>query len=90
MDVTVQPAVSWMGLNDEIEKSGLFFPVDPAPSVSWLISYLAGGEGNTMCSRRRSVVWWVQAAGRCTAELVWLSQPSDCHVAERMLCAMGP
>lgn len=34
MDVIVQPAVSWMGLNDEIERSGLFFPVDPAPSVS--------------------------------------------------------
>ena len=30
----MQPAVSWMSLNDEIESSGLFFPVDPAPSVS--------------------------------------------------------
>lgn len=34
MDVVVQPSVSWMNLNDEIKDSGLFFPVDPGPSVS--------------------------------------------------------
>lgn len=27
MDVVVQPSVSWMGLNRELESSGLFFPV---------------------------------------------------------------
>jgi hypothetical protein len=34
MDIVVQPAVSWMELNDQIKGSGLFFPVDPGPSVS--------------------------------------------------------
>lgn len=33
MDVRVQPAVSWMDLNEKIKKSGLFFPIDPGPSV---------------------------------------------------------
>ena len=49
MDVTVQPAVSWMGLNDEIEKSGLFFPVDPAPSVSNILGHAFGEECNLIC-----------------------------------------
>jgi FAD/FMN-containing dehydrogenase len=34
MDVVVQPSVPWMKLNDDIKDSGLFFPVDPGPSVS--------------------------------------------------------
>lgn len=34
MDVVVQPSVPWMNLNDQIKESGLFFPVDPGPSVS--------------------------------------------------------
>jgi hypothetical protein len=34
MDVVVQPSVPWMSLNDQIKGSGLFFPVDPGPSVS--------------------------------------------------------
>lgn len=34
MDVVVQPSVPWMSLNDQIKESGLFFPVDPGPSVS--------------------------------------------------------
>jgi D-lactate dehydrogenase (cytochrome) len=36
MDVVVQPSVPWMTLNDKIKSSGLFFPVDPGPSVSML------------------------------------------------------
>lgn len=33
MDIVVQPAVSWMELNEEIKTTGLFFPVDPGPTV---------------------------------------------------------
>ena len=33
MDVIVQPGVQWMGLNDEIKDTGLFFPVDPGPTA---------------------------------------------------------
>lgn len=38
MDVIVQPSVPWMSLNDQIKESGLFFPVDPGPSVSDLLT----------------------------------------------------
>jgi D-lactate dehydrogenase (cytochrome) len=34
MDVTVQPAVGWMTLNEKIKDSGLFFPVDPGPTAT--------------------------------------------------------
>jgi len=34
MDVTVQPAVGWMTLNEKIKDSGLFFPVDPVSTQS--------------------------------------------------------
>jgi FAD/FMN-containing dehydrogenase len=37
MDVVVQPGVSWMGLNEEIQASGLFFPVDPGPTVNFSV-----------------------------------------------------
>lgn len=33
MDLTVQPAVGWMSLNEQIKGCGLFFPVDPGPSA---------------------------------------------------------
>ena len=39
MDVTVQPSVPWMSLNEHIKEHGLFFPVDPGPSVrEWRVN----------------------------------------------------
>ena len=38
MDVVVQPSVPWMSLNEQIKESGLFFPVDPGPSVSLILT----------------------------------------------------
>ncbi|KAL2425959.1 D-lactate dehydrogenase [cytochrome], mitochondrial [Exophiala dermatitidis] len=44
MDVVVQPAVQWMELNDKLQSTGLFFPVDPGPSAK------IGGMIGTSCS----------------------------------------
>ncbi|ANB11813.1 Dld1p [Sugiyamaella lignohabitans] len=46
MDVTVQPAVGWMALNEELAKEGhnLFFAVDPGPTAK------IGGMVGTSCS----------------------------------------
>lgn len=33
MDITVQPGVGWMQLNEELAGKGLFFPPDPAPDA---------------------------------------------------------
>lgn len=49
MDVTVQPAVGWMTLNEQIKDSGLFFPVDPGPSA------MIGGMVGTSCSGTNAV-----------------------------------
>ncbi|KAK6433296.1 D-lactate ferricytochrome c oxidoreductase, partial [Oleoguttula sp. CCFEE 5521] len=49
MDVTVQPAVGWMTLNEQIKSSGLFFPVDPGPSA------MIGGMVGTGCSGTNAV-----------------------------------
>jgi len=49
MDIVVQPAVSWMKMNEDIEKSGLFFPVDPSPSAK------IGGMVGTNCSGTNAV-----------------------------------
>lgn len=72
MDVVVQPSVPWMSLNDQIKDSGLFFPVDPGPSVSGLtiIPTTASGLPNMVArtdnigrGRRGLEAWWAQAAG---------------------------
>ena len=49
MDVTVQPAVGWMALNEEIKREGLFFPVDPGPTA------MIGGMVGTSCSGTNAV-----------------------------------
>ncbi|KAL3423655.1 glycolate oxidase [Phlyctema vagabunda] len=49
MDVVVQPSVPWMKLNEDITKTGLFFPIDPSPSAQF------GGMVGTNCSGTNAV-----------------------------------
>ncbi len=49
LDVTVQPAVGWMSMNEKIKHTGLFFPVDPGPSA------MIGGMVGTGCSGTNAV-----------------------------------
>ena len=44
LDCTVQPAVGWESLNEELDKYGLFFPPDPGPGA------MIGGMVGTGCS----------------------------------------
>lgn len=44
LDVVVQPALGWEGLNEELSKDGLFFPPDPGPGA------MIGGMVGTGCS----------------------------------------
>ena len=44
MDITVQPGVNWMDLNNQIKASGLFLPLDPGPTAH------IGGMISTNCS----------------------------------------
>ncbi|KAF2668616.1 D-lactate dehydrogenase [Microthyrium microscopicum] len=48
LDVVVQPGVGWEGLNEELAKSGLFFPPDPGPGAQ------IGGMIGTGCSGTNS------------------------------------
>lgn len=44
LDVVVQPAVGWEGLNEDLGEEGLFFPPDPGPGA------MIGGMVGTGCS----------------------------------------
>lgn len=55
MDVVVQPSVPWMSLNDQIKDSGLFFPVDPGPSVSNAISRIYRASVHPRVVTRKSL-----------------------------------
>ncbi|XP_004136541.2 D-lactate dehydrogenase [cytochrome], mitochondrial isoform X1 [Cucumis sativus] len=44
MDVTVEPGIGWMELNEYLEPYGLFFPLDPGPGAT------IGGMCATRCS----------------------------------------
>ncbi|KAF7552836.1 hypothetical protein G7Z17_g4034 [Cylindrodendrum hubeiense] len=37
MNITVQPSVSWADLNAKIKDSGLFFPMDPGPTIGGMV-----------------------------------------------------
>ncbi|KAK0385401.1 hypothetical protein NLU13_7877 [Sarocladium strictum] len=51
MDATVQPGLCWTDLNEELASrgTGLFFPIDPAPSAKF------GGMVGTNCSGTNAV-----------------------------------
>jgi len=49
MDVIVQPGITYAELNDELEKHGFFFPLDPGPGAS------IGGMLGTSCSGTNAV-----------------------------------
>jgi hypothetical protein len=63
MDVVVQPSVPWMSLNEQIKDSGLFFPVDPSPTVGSCIAVGCHRE-LMLFPRRKLEAWSEQVAGK--------------------------
>ena len=49
MDITVQPGVNWVDMNNQIEAAGLFLPLDPSPTAQ------IGGMIATNCSGTNAV-----------------------------------
>lgn len=49
LDVVLQPGVSWTALNDQLQPTGLFLPVDPGPTAR------IGGMVGTSCSGTNAV-----------------------------------
>ncbi|KAI9749925.1 MAG: hypothetical protein M1815_002118 [Lichina confinis] len=68
MDIVVQPAVSWMELNDKLTESGLFFPVDPGPSAK------IGGMVGTNCRYCEAVIRAVLLAAPPAAAALCMSK----------------
>ncbi|XTI83846.1 FAD-linked oxidase-like protein [Cenococcum geophilum] len=64
MDIIVQPRVRWITLNKKAEKSGLFFPINPGPTISLILTATISGIVGTSCSstniiRYRTIKDWV-------------------------------
>ena len=52
-----------MNLNEEIKDSGLFFPVDPGPSVCASITLNNFAPGTKVCDRHELAAWSELVAG---------------------------
>lgn len=52
-DITVETGIQWMTVNEALEASGLFFPMDPGPEAS------IGGMIGTCCSGTNAVRYGV-------------------------------
>jgi FAD/FMN-containing dehydrogenase len=62
LNVVVQPSVPWMDLNEKIKESGLFFPIDPGPSVSF--PHQKEENCTDLHQRPKLVAWLEQTAGQ--------------------------